>query len=424
MNIADAVLFAPSIRQLIEDMSHVLLGAHRSLIVLVPLGVSATDVGDLLRSELGRRDADMREVPSIKSGMTPLEALAQALGVSLEQALGPSPITALLEYASQFSQHPDILYLDGFEQSTQVECQAWFAFLEGWAEVMRHRTNQGQPTVALCAIISDAIWNDRTLNHSQMIDIRHWWGVPSVIETRLLCRAHTPNNECRDAWREHVLPSVAGGDLELISLLWDHIADEWDRLSEHLSGYASGRGWSLELLKEWGADNVSKHPQASTHATTLAPTASFRTLWAQGALHWTVEHGVELNVAALAFLGRNDILCYRFWRGQVQYVFTFVNDIRLAACDHLSVVYGADWPEKLISPDDEQEHAELIKNPSSCEFDHLCKLLATRNEPTKWERWKILVERAKKMRNTVAHYKPISYATFEELWHLRSRIAS
>jgi len=425
MNIADAALFAPSIRQMVDNMSDVLLATGRSLVVVVPAGILPFDVWDLLRSELGRRDADIRDLQPLETERTPADLLALAFGVHITAVNGPQTIEAVLAQADRAGQYPDVLYLDQFDQATLATCNRWYVFLEHWAEIMRQRVNQGQRAIALCAIVQATAWDGRVLHHSQMLEMRWWWGAPSVVETRLLCRAQTLGGECREAWREYVLPTVASGDVDLITFFWDHIIDEWDRLTHHLCLYADSRGWNLEKLKMWGAEGVwaHLHQPLGGVSSSISIEPRFRVLWEQGALQWTVEHGVELNIAALAYLGRDDLINYRLWRGQVQYVLPMVNGLRLATCDHLATVYGSNWPKLVQPPDNEREYQALIKNPNSCEFGHLKKVIDSRDNAAKWDRWKLLVDRAKKVRDTIAHYQPISYAAFEELWILRARIA-
>lgn len=422
MNIADVVLFAPSVRQMVDDMSDVLLAGRRSLVVVVPAGVPSFDIWDLLRSELGRRDADIRDLPTLETERTPPELIALVFGIQAADVKGPLTLEAILTQADQLGLYPDVLYLDQLDQATSTTRNEWYTFMERWAEIMRQRVNQGQVAIPLCAIIHAATWDNRMLQHNQMLEMRWWWGAPSIIETRLLCRAQTLSGECREAWREYVLPPIAGGDIELITFLWDHVIDEWDRLREHLCCYADSRGWNQEKLKAWGAEGVCSHLRQPVGGTSKIIDPRIRALWAQGALQWTVEYDVELNIAALAHLGRDDIISYRLWRGQVQYVLPMVNSLRLAACDHLAIVYGPNWPENVPKPNDERECQEFIKNPSSCEFGHLKDIIASRNNGAKWDRWKLLIDRAKKARNTIAHYQPISYAAFEELWHLRERV--
>lgn len=422
MNITDASIYAPSVRQMVKDMSAVLLERRKSLFVLTPRSVAPADIWDLLRSELGIRAADIRDLFLAESDQLPLSTLAMAFVLPENTAINQLTIDTLLANAEGEGNLPDILYLDQFDALSPEQRELWVTFIEHWAHAMRRRANQGQKPIALCAIGHATTATSHLPLNSQMIEIHSWWGVPSIIETRLLCRSQTTAGDCRGVWREHVLPPITGGDVELMAFLWDAITDDWATMTNHLLEYGESRGWNATKLREWGAESVCAY--RNQHEPFVPPhqKPELQPLWAHGAIQWTTEYGIELNIAALVHLGRKDIVCYRVWRGQVQYVLPFVNSLRLAACDRLAEVYGARWPENLVAPDDEGQYTALLDDPSSCEFVHLKTILASRDKHANWNNWKILIDRAMTIRNELAHYRPITYAAFEEVWNLRKRV--
>lgn len=96
-----------------------------------------------------------------------------------------------------------------------------------------------------------------------------------------------------------------------------------------------------------------------------------RTLWAHGALSWTLEFGLELHTAAMAVLGRDEEVKHRLWRGQAELLLPLIDHMRLMVCTDLAHSYGKNWPMRYGLPTSEEEKAAVQASPLACQWGYL-----------------------------------------------------
>ena len=74
-----------------------------------------------------------------------------------------------------------------------------------------------------------------------------------------------------------------------------------------------------------------------------APPRPWRSLWAEGGLQWSMEHGIEVHPSALACLGLTSDLSHRLWRGQARLLLPLLDELRLTICRRLTDRLGDGW---------------------------------------------------------------------------------
>ena len=105
---------------------------------------------------------------------------------------------------------------------------------------------------------------------------------------------------------------------------------------------------------------------------------------------------------------------HRLWRAQAALLLPMVDDIRRRVCNYFCATLGDDWAyidkELLSSP------VELGKLKTY--FDKL--------PDNSWEKrqWGNGINQTWMIRNDLAHYTPISYNAFYELWILNNNVRS
>ncbi len=227
---------------------------------------------------------------------------------------------------------------------------------------------------------------------------------------RLLCRGSDSDSAIATQWREHMLSSLAGGDLALVEDLWGADLDLADLLPR-LSAFGAERGWTAESLRDWGAEEWTANGLMRRYDEVARPPEAGRTLWAQGALYWTPEYGPELHTAALALLGWREELKHRCWRGQAALLLPMLDDLRLQICADLTRRYDRDWPLMWYRTGAAEE-AELTADPFACEWRWLERALSYCPDRQTKGRWLEAARQARLLRNELAHYRPISFTHF------------
>ena len=419
---SDTLFRLPSVRnfvsRLVDDLSN-----SRSLLILLPVGVDLVELRDAVRSELWRRDFEVAEV-SLASLPTPKE---RPLVASLGEALGigwtsdsPRTIPNLMDAVPL----PDILLLEDLDQLCPEASETWTAFVEQWSHHCRRRIDRGSSTVALCVMGRASTVLPHLPESSVHLGVHWWWGFPSNLETRVLCRS---NNEGGDwdiatRWREFVLPALSGNDVSLVEELWDVVNLDVAELLNRLQILAEQRGWKDVTLRKWGLGVDGVRSRSSQGFAAAGPPTNLRALWAQGVVGCTLEYGPELHSAALAVLECHDEIRHRVWRGQAELLFPFLDRIRLQICSVLSSKYGSDWPVRWIPPKSSEEDKAVRENPLACQWGHLKAVLSQGPLLRTYQNWLPLITIAHSIRNNIAHYRPVTFLDFEGLWREVARV--
>ena len=420
---SDTFFQLPSVQnflsRLVDDLSN-----RRSLLILLPVGVELVELRDAMRAELWRREFEMAEV-SLASLPTPQErplvaALSDALGVGWASD-SPRTIPNLMEAEAL----PDIILLEDLDQLCPETSEAWTVFLEQWSRHCQRRTDRGSSITALCVMGRAPAILPHLPESSVHLGVHWWWGFPSALETRVLCRSNIEGSgwDTATRWREYVLPALSGNDVSLVDELWDVVHLDMATLLNRLHTLAGQRGWEAGTLQGWGLREGGAHFRSNYGLAAALPPVDLRILWAHGAIGCTLEYGLELHPAVLAVLGRQDELRHRVWRGQAELLFPFLDRIRLEICTDLSCMYGSDWPVRWAPPKSPEEDAAVRDNPLACQWGHLKAVLSYGRLSRSYQNWLPLTSIAHSIRNDIAHYRPVTFRDFEGLCREVARVS-
>jgi hypothetical protein len=379
----------PSVRRFFSVLADDLAN-RRSLLLLLPVGIEPEEIWAALRGELWRRDFTVAEVSlaSVSKDATPVAVLSEALGIAWSPPDTPRTLGNLLATEPL----PDVVLVEHLDHVSASTCQEWVVFLSQWTQACQTRADRGASSTALCMVLPATAVLPQPPESSVYLAVHWWWGFPSALEMHMLCRSRSEQDAWDPVarWREYVLPAQ--------------------------------RGWTTETLKAWGAgEGMMAASRDYRHAQRLPP-IEIRSLWAYGALGWTLEYGLELHTAALAVLERREELRHRLWRGQAELLLPRLDQIRLALCDYLTRKHGPEWPIRGHLPDSPEENAAVRHSPLACQWGHLEVLLRHEAWLRAERHWLPLASIARSVRNELAYYRPITFRDFEGVWREIERV--
>jgi len=418
-----ALFQIPSVQRFLNTLADELAN-RRSLLVLLPVGVDPAEVWSTLRTELCRRDFWFEEVSlrNLTENHAPIAAVSKALNVHW-----PTPDTSrTIANLMAAGDLPDVVQLEDLDRLPDTACRDWLNFLTQWAQSSQGVADRGCTPTALCMIVPAVAVLPQVPESGVHLGIHWWWGFPSALEIHLLCRLDGESDDwdASARWREHLLPALAGSDVSLAEYLWDDLHLDVEHLVRRLNAFAQQQGWETRTLQTWGSEEIAAVSSHDQRHHMLSPPAQWRTLWAHGALNWTLEYGLELHTAALAALGRDEELRHRVWRGQAELLLPLIDQMRLTVCDDLTHSYGRDWPVRWNRPASPEEDAAVRNSPLACQWGYLEWLLKNCAHLRSERRWIPLVSLARWIRNEMAHYRPVTFRDFEGFWYEVERAAA
>ena len=203
------------------------------VIVLLPDHLSRDMVGRLLRNHIEKGGTILLHELSNPSGQDPLEACAESMGASW-----PTPRTRRsIENLLRCDNLPDLLYVHRIGPDSAV----WSEHIKKWAqEYVTLKTSGHTRLPALCVVGKLKDFGLHLPTSNEGIARIWWWGTPSALELRLACRI--ANEESGDGplagrWREHVLPSLVGSDVQLAEHLWSDVIGDLGSIVEGLKTF-------------------------------------------------------------------------------------------------------------------------------------------------------------------------------------------
>ena len=344
------------------------LGERRNLLVLHPDWVDSEELLSYLREELWRRDFVMYEalLPEMPEDCSPAIALGGRLGVRWPASLSRTPAN-LVELCTA----TDIIQLVGLNTLPTARRRAWVEFLLQWSQNFQKIIDRGGRPTVIC-LICPAWAVDMVPAESLYLSVRKWWGIPSALEMQLLCRMAEEDgtgSSFASGWRESVISSIAGSDIQLAEWLWDDVFDGLDNLMQRLLNYAlEKREWSNELL--FSLEEYPRFGNWLENSTAATDDLCLQNpkLWGRGILTWTWEYGLEVNSSALALFGRREEIQHRLWRAQASLLLPQLDNLRLCICKRLTQICGPEWPIRFPLFDSEKEMAAAKENPYSCQW--------------------------------------------------------
>lgn len=396
------------IERLVSDLSD-----GRSLLVLLPIGIDPTEVWSLVRKPLENESFDFRTIylSDLPQDQSPVLAIANTLNVGWPDTDTPRTLINLM-YATGL---PDIVWLQELSLLPESRQRVWLEFLSDWDEATQSVIDRGGSLKQLMVIDSASNLTQDPPANSTNLFVHWWWGLPSILEMRLLCRLASSEDEMSPnvQWREHTIPNMAANDIPLADFLWDKTHLSQEELITDLRSFAEARGWDTETLKEWGPLDSIQASGHNVHNTSIFPSRELRKLWAEGALSNSREYGVELSSATLAALGEREAIRHRMWRGQVELLSPILDQLRIQICGTLADKYGDDWAARWRCPTRPADTTD--SNPLSEEWGDIVHLLSNIHQFRGETQHREQAKAAHKIRNRLYHYQLISFHQFENL---------
>lgn len=383
------------------------LGERRSSIVLLPIDLHPDDLWQVMWDDLCRRDFSFTEVslPDLQGNQSPASVLGDKIGVRWSSTEART-VSCLANYSSL----PDIIRLRGFEELSMEARKRWIEFILQWAQSSKEIMDRGGTPASLCLLCPAWSLDNLSPEPSLYLSIRNWWGIPSALELKLMCRL-TDETSLESEWRENILPSLSGNDLLLSQNLWNRVFEGPEQLINYLTEFAKKqRGWSAENLKTWGVESFQG--SWGTRFNNFKLDYKHMQLWRKGILSYTTEYGVELHSAAIAILGWEDEIHHRLWRAQTPLIMPLLDNIRLEMCRKMTQRYGRDWPVRFEKPETQREYEDLLENPLACQWGYLEHLINNCNAFRKERRWLHLIQLGRFIRNELAHYRAVDYKSY------------
>jgi hypothetical protein len=291
---------------------------------------------------------------------------------------------------------PEVIILENLEICPSSYVNDWLAIIARWAEAC----NSSGSTHSLAVLASARAACNWQLPHVDVrLAYRLWMGIPSILETRLLCRMDIDGNYADAQWREYLLSSIAGDDPLLVEALWHVILGSSEQIYEALSQFAHKKGWEKSEIEQ----RISRwKPQPPGGGHRLKPTDSSFSLLSEGYTLYTPEYGEEIHPAALALLGRNKDVNHRIWRAQAGLILPWIDDLQRRICQLLAYTNEPEWIDE---PPKELKELKIY-------LDNLPDSSKDKQDwgPTVYWAWRI--------RNELAHYRPITYGLYIKFWSL------
>lgn len=342
------------------------------------------------------------------------ELIMRARLVDLRRTNGGSPFEILQkllleEVAYQYLEQmvsdqalPAVTLVSHFDDRSIGEIQEWVKSLARWAEACR--SSGSRNSLALLMPVEQ-------IKEIQLpvTDVRLaysiWRGAPSALDVRMLCRYVSEDINAEVQWREYLLSSLSGSDLFLAEYLWEYACESVDDILDALERYARSCNWSPDEIRN---QLVNWRPIPAGQLLSPKPDVNGFDIICRGWTVYTPEYGEEIHAAALMLLGLTQEVIHRIWRAQAALMLPMIDDIRRRICDHLTIRHGSES----VMIDNEPVSLPLDMGKLKYYFDRL--------PVTSWEKkqWGGGVDRVWHTRNELAHYKPVSYATFHKIWSL------
>ena len=383
------------------------------VMVLLPDHLSRDMVGRLIRNHIERGGSLSLCELSDPSGQDPSEACAESMGASW-----PTPRTRRsIENLLRCGNLPDLLYV----HRIGPDSAAWSEHITKWAQEYLTLTTSGHTRVpALCVVGKLKDFGPHLPVSNEGIARVWWWGTPSALELRLASRiANEEDGEgpLAGRWREHVLPSLVGSDVQLAEHLWSDVLGDIGSIVKGLKTFWASIEESMTVPDCSALMEAVKNYRGAFHGGQELPEC-LQEYWAKGRLTYSPEYGLEAHPAFLAHCGQEREVEKRIWRGEAELLLPILNELRLRVCSELTERFGDEWPVKWVPPLFPQELEQVRDTPLATELGHIDYLFRNirAGHPLDCVRYlATIVWNARCLRNDIAHYKPVVYQDFRGL---------
>ncbi|MCO6456623.1 MAG: hypothetical protein J5I93_15095 [Pirellulaceae bacterium] len=411
------ILDSSSARLLIRQVAEDVLQGH-SVWLLHPAGRDARAIELGLQYEFHARhiayhNLDVRELEG-----DPPRCLCRHFETDAGRN-GRSPLDSVLDALPDI----DVVQLTGLDQLPLATQRRWVETAKIWGRTCQSRQGESPRPAALCCVTSLAPELLTDIDGDVSFKLAWWWGVPSGLELRLLLRRldsdEATRTECE--WREHVGAALASGDELFAEHIWPELTSTIERLRAESRAYAIQRGWTAAQVKAAGLSNGFRHHATSNPLEAVEPPAANRRWWNDCLVHFSWEYGCQWHTAGLALLDDTQFFDSRLCRAQAALVLPRLDEVRHQMCHILTEKHGRKWPYCWCEPAAPEEREEIRQSPYACQWGHLRHLLlkvpALRSE----RRFEPLATQGWKLRNSLAHARPVEYDAFAELCSLAER---
>lgn len=358
------------------------LSQGRSVFALSGPTIDPRRWASLVRLDPSLRDFLPVEV-AVEPSRPPVELAGAALGIRCDRALVDDSVAC-----------PDWQYLvvEGLDDLPRADISAWAGFARRWAAASHARRSRG-PCLPPLFVAAGALADVGPPPGDLLLETHAVHRAISELDVRVLVRARAGDQlEVEDQWREHVLPPLVGNDLPLLDALWQPCLGELSTFEEAARVVAATRGWQGGgLLGPIGAADETA-----------------------GRAHFTPERGLEWNVCWALRDGRHGF-SRRLWRGQTGLLLPLVDAIRLHIAERLEAALGPGWATRWPAASDD-ERVLVAQSHLHAQLGHLHQIVreAPLSIPQRRELLP-LVALTRDVRNELAHYRPITFATYRRL---------
>lgn len=391
-----------------------------AVVVMLPVWLRETDAWEIVKPAFENRNLSVQEL-QIEFAARPWRFLHAKIFGTAAPAEQEDALEALVE--TEWPLDKNILYVRNLSGRPQNG--------PGWYDAVHElsrRLAQKQSSTPRGFILFNRL--DRHEPQPPQTDLPFrvlwWFGMPSVLDFRLLCRQVLDQSEDQDVvtvrWLETVIPVVAAGDYNQIEPIMEAVRTTNDNLHMHLDQFAQEKCWTASSLARDGADELLRRPSNFAWMQVADEPPPNIKLWADGALYATPEEGVRLHAAAVRLLAepnarddpeqRNFRLNHMIWQAQNALCYGLLNEARLILNESIVSTESPDWPFRVEAIRVERD--ELAKNALSCEIGHLRRLLdAGKLESCKPD-LRESVARMNDFRRRLAHYQPLTLDELKE----------
>jgi len=396
----------------------------RTVFVLLPDSIELDLVWEEINRLLQRRqeiNINWHEVyvSEMPRDEPPHLALADAIRVVWPDQETPRTVSNLLDLA----EFPDLLLLRDIGSLNEDEQDAWLRMIGRWETAGRSILTRGGKPKGLVLIDKYKCLKAGISRILDTLTVRWWWGIPSALEMRQLCRLASSYQEHAERtsgsrWREHVLPGLVGNDVELAEHIWDQAQSSGDDLIERLASFAEFRKWEPTDLEAWGANDVVVARRKYRSRILDSPPSELLELWASGALSYSSEYGLDLHPAANQVLGQQGAIKRKIWRGQVELLSPILDNLRIDICQYLSREYGDDWPVNWAEFTSTADEIESREDPLTTQWTHIVKVLNNLGRSRRKELEQSFCDQAvlaRCIRNKIYHYNLVQFREFDQL---------
>ncbi|MBF0302141.1 MAG: hypothetical protein HQK73_03805 [Desulfamplus sp.] len=390
------------------------LAIRKNVLVLLPEGIDLEVIREQFRFHLYNQNLSIEDVylDGNEGKLSPIITLNEQLDFEWKTPNSPRTVSNIKHLKTM----ADVIHIEGLENKSKEVSLEWIKFYDSWSVFCQQYSYTEPFPGALCIIIHASKLIPLIPSSSVNISVHWWWGFPSSLEIKLLCRMQFGNDafSCYNRWHEFIISSISGGDIFLADYLWENIHNNSDIIMKSLCAFTDEKKmWKSGIFDTIVKDIVNNSIKQECKNQSIAPPQKFYNLWVYGALYWTPEYGIETSTALIVSLGYLEEFKHRLWRGQAELIIPIIDSARLMICKQFTITYGYDWPTRWECSLLQDKLDSVQKNPMSCQLGHI-KYILKKYMQSDWNYLR-LVSLLHSIRNRLAHYCPITYQDFDEL---------